>query len=161
MRERYGNMWDFANEYDAVCILTNMEVRNGCNIMGAGSAREAAQRYPQLPYIYGQMLLSFPRPNLAESPFAMALLPDEKPVVMAFATKSFVSEPSSVNLIERSCLDLARIIMEMGWKSVLLPRPGCGKWTGQLDWDKDVKPICEQYLPHDIVTIAHYEMEIK
>lgn len=44
---------------------------------------------------------------------------------------------SSLTLIERSAWQLAELTDQQNWKSVVLPRPGCG--AGELSWD-EVRP---------------------
>ena len=50
---------------------------------------------------------------------------------------------SDLSLIERSARQLAEFAAESGWKSVVLPRPGCG--AGELSWD-EVRPVLSSIL---------------
>ena len=80
-----------------------------------------------------------------------------KPVVETSNGKNFVSHKyfaigttipgwackADIKLIERSCHQLVELTDRMGWKSVLLPRMGCGR--GELNWE-DVKKVVEPLL---------------
>jgi O-acetyl-ADP-ribose deacetylase (regulator of RNase III) len=47
-------------------------------------------------------------------------------------------------LIEDSLLQLVKVVDEHGWKTVNLPRLGCG--AGELDWATQIRPMMEEYL---------------
>jgi len=54
MREVFGNLWDFAG---IVAITTNGFVKkDGSCVMGRGCAREAAARFPTLPFQLGRKI---------------------------------------------------------------------------------------------------------
>jgi hypothetical protein len=46
---------------------------------------------------------------------------------------------SNLPLIEKSTHQLAEITDQQDWKSVVLPRPGCG--AGGLSWEDEVRPL--------------------
>lgn len=157
-QERFGNMWDFYRQYDAICILTNMQVdRHGNNVMGRGSAYEARRRYPFLPLLIGHEIR---RARQAKEPVPagriwMSFDSDPAVVFVAFMTKDDWREKSDLKLIERAAHELMETIEEEGWSSVLLPRPGCG--AGQLDWKSQVKPILIPILDERVTVVAFEE----
>lgn len=51
---------------------------------------------------------------------------------------------SDLKLIERSTHQLVELAERYQWKSVVLPRPGCG--LGQLSWQDEVRPLLSTIL---------------
>lgn len=143
MLEARGDIWEMGG---IVCVTTNGVVdRNGNAVMGAGIARQARDRYPQLATelgyqigAWGNVLQYFPRWKL-----------------ITFPTKNDWRQPSTLVLVQRSCRELARLLDSPAniTEQVFLPRPGCG--YGGLDWETEVRPICERMLD-DRVTIVTY-----
>lgn len=128
MIEVNADLW--ALDVDVRCVTTNGTVReDGSNVMGGGCAREAAQRWPTLPYIYGTLIKAFGNhvywPGsivTVNRPFALILFP----------VKHTVEENADLELILRSCVELRRLADIYGWQTIALPRPGCG--LGGLRW---------------------------
>lgn len=114
--------------------------------MGGGVAREACDNYPQLPTLFGKFVLQAGNHvqchKLSGVPFHL----------VAFPTKDHPSDPSTIELITRSCQELTGACELLGFERVLLPRPGVG--LGRLDWEKQVKPICEEHLDNRVVVIT-------
>ncbi len=140
MREICGELWDFYGEA-AVGITTGGQVsRKGHCMMPRGCARQARERFPDLPgrlgalirgegnhvFHLGNGLFNFPVEN---SPF----------------------EVPELRLIERSCRELVELADRLGWQKVVLPRPGCG--GGGLEWNQ-VRPLAEKYLDQRFWVIA-------
>jgi hypothetical protein len=50
LKEIKGNIWDFIGRSNVICITINLYFKNDKNIMGAGIAKEAKERYPELPH---------------------------------------------------------------------------------------------------------------
>jgi len=131
MKEIIGDLWTFENK----CITTNgMLTKQGLAIMGKGIALEARLRHPDLPYILGQLI--------KEKGNHVYFL---KIGYFSFPTKNDWKNNSSLELIERSCIELIDLVNDPWYQitEVVLPKPGCG--NGGLDW-KVVKPILEKYL---------------
>lgn len=131
MKEIIGDLWTFENK----CITTNgMLTKQGLAIMGKGIALEARLRHPDLPYILGQLI--------KEKGNHVYFL---KIGYISFPTKNDWKNNSSLELIERSCIELIDLVNDPWYQitEVVLPKPGCG--NGGLDW-KVVKPILEKYL---------------
>jgi|SRR6185437_3831006 len=113
-------------------ICTNGFLKtNGYAVMGAGTARQAAQRYPNLPEVLGKCIAA------RKGPHVVAIRHD----IVAFPTKRDWRDPADLALIRQSAQELLELAERMGWKLIALPRPGCG--LGQLRWG-DVKPILEE-----------------
>lgn len=140
MRETVGDIWEYGASA-VVAITTNGQVaRSGRAVMGRGVAAQAARRFPELPFVLGkgitergnhvrylgENLVSFP---VEESPFQ---LPD-------------------LRLIRRSARELVALADERGWRSILVPRPGCG--GGGLSWS-EVRPILEEYFDDRFTVIS-------
>jgi hypothetical protein len=161
-----------------VCIPTNGIVKkDGSAVMGAGVALEAVQKQYDLPYLLGEaiqkhgnqvhLLKKWTRdyfvpvvdPNIAHQ--------DDKVVVslFSFPTKEHYRDNSSLVLIEKSCKQILSKYNTVVFQNknvydkapripkVVIPRPGCG--FGGLNWEKQVKPICEKYLTSDDFIICH------
>lgn len=120
-------------EDEWIVIPTNLQVRqDGEAVMGAGLARQAAERYPSLARQYGASLRDG-RTRLAVHSFRLLLAP----------TKSKWREPADLTLLEGTIGAVA------GWSRrhpdcrVLVPALGCGR--GDLEWD-DVRPMLQEGL---------------
>lgn len=130
------NVWDKLDENSAVCILTNDMIRNGENIMGGGIAREAADRNPGLKRICAEAII--------QHKFSMGFDRISGAELLRFSTKDVVWQPSKLNMIEQCLVKLSDYCKTNPNKAIYLPRPGCG--LGGLDWETEVKPLCEKYL---------------
>jgi len=140
MKEITGNLWDHHPEY-IIAITTNGIIKkNGECVMGRGCAKEAKDRFPDIAkklgthvklcgnhvYYLGKNVVSFP-------------------------TKYGWWEDSDISLIERSTQELVALVDKSGWKSVIIPRPGCN--NGRLKWSK-VKPVLKKYLDNRFTVIS-------
>ena len=148
MREASGDLWRIPA--DARCITTNGVVKsNGSRpstlVMGAGVAAQAATKYPTLPQIWGAKVLA--------SGNAVYHAAFETNNLVSFPTKHDYREKSSLPLIQLSCEQLMSLIDQMGWRDVVLPRPGCG--LGGLHWESQVKPAIETRLDNRVIVITH------
>jgi len=132
MLEITGNLWDFHNQGNAICITTNGFVKsNGQAVMGRGIAKQAAQRYTRLPREFGERLGS-------EGNHVM-YFPDYN--LYTFPVKHNWWEAADLDLISRSVKELEGCIEVVGHKLIYLPRPGCE--NGRRTW-QEVRP----YLAH-------------
>ncbi len=146
MIELVANLWEVPAQVR--CITTNGTVMaSGKNVMGGGCAREAAERYPELPLVLGNLLKTY-----GNHVQIMYVVPGFKEFLVAFPTKDNVVYNSYTSLIARSCRELVFLCDRFHFDSIVIPRPGAG--LGGLEWD-DVKPICEQYLD-DRFTIVSF-----
>lgn len=57
MKLERGNMWDVFGHTDVFLITTNpIRRKDGAVVMGRGIAKEAATRFPELPFAFGKRL---------------------------------------------------------------------------------------------------------
>jgi len=148
MKEIKGNLWD--QDADAICITTNGFVKkNGECVMGAGIAKDAAKRYPNMPkklgglinkygnrlHIIGSMIRESIMKLHGETAFSY---------IIAFPVKHKWFEKADLKLIETSCKELVALANDLSWQKVVLVKPGCG--CGKLDWETEVKPLVEKEL---------------
>ena len=136
IREIKCNIWDKLNENSAVCILTNETIYNNKNVMGGGIAKEAALRNPNLKFKCAECIVN--------DKFSLGIDKVSGAEMLRFSTKDNVWEDSKLNIIEMSLIKLRHYCNLNPNKTIYLPRPGCG--LGGLDWETQVKPLCEKYL---------------
>lgn len=139
---------------DARCITTNNALRkNGSAICGAGCAKEATERYPELEQILGQLItVEGPGVHIVDEGGFDAPTPGGfEPPLIAFPVKHHWRQKADLELIVASAHHLAAITEANGWQEVWLPRPGCG--FGGLDWDIQVGPALEPIFDDRIVII--------
>jgi hypothetical protein len=140
MRELRGNLWELPADWR--CITTNGYVRtDGACVMGRGCAREAKQRFPQLPYQLGALLRQ-PGGN------RLHVFPEHG--LLTFPVKHAWMEPADPALIATSAAQLTDFAALQPDKTFLLPRPGCG--NGQLTWEQ-VRPLLEG-LPDNVMVVT-------
>jgi len=152
MNEIYGNM--FSNENlnfaDAICITTNGIVKkNGRAVMGAGVAKSAAQKFNNIDYDFGQLLL--------HNGHYTQIIKDEyvnnkKVSIISFPTKFHFKDKSDLELIEKSVKQLLMLAIRHLWQKIILPRPGC--LNGGLNWETEVKPLLKEYLDERFYIIS-------
>lgn len=167
----------FEQKCDAICITTNGFVKkNGEAVMGAGVAKQAADRWITLPKILGKCLLAgkdgvntLLESAWDETPYEVVSFPvkpkygiyeDGSDVVKHMRGKFHPLDrvpgwacTAKLWIIEKSCRQLVKLADEMGWKTVCLPRPGCG--AGELEWLEVLQAI--KPLLDDRFVIVHKE----
>jgi len=144
---------------EAICIPTNGYVKsNGQAVMGRGVAKQATRRIPGIQKILGKAIVQ--NGNIVQVVYPGVIAFPTKPAfgVCALDKSNVVSHwrdnaksgqgvpgwamLSDLALISASLDQLEELQQEKGWGRVYLPRPGCG--AGGLDWEKQVRPLCEQ-----------------
>ena len=148
MIERIGSLWDHHADGRPVIITTNIGwKKDGSNPMGAGIARTAAGKYPELPEWYGRRCKKY-----GEDTAVCYFKPGK---FFLFPTKPLHENPwlswsndSCLSLIRRSSIQLVKlvdILTDRGrfFGEIGLPLPGCG--NGNLR-PRSVLPIIRQYL---------------
>lgn len=135
IKEIKCNVWSKLNSNTAVCILTNETIYKDENVMGGGIAKEAACRNFNLKSICAKAI--------RENNFSLGR-DVSGAEMLRFSTKDNVWENSKLHVIENSLNLLRNYCNVYPNKLVYLPRPGCG--LGGLDWETQVKPLCEKYL---------------
>ncbi len=171
MKEMKGNVFDLAMEpgVDSICITTNgITNYNGLAMMGAGTAGEAARRWPNVRFNLGKALKAF-----GNLPFVIGYLDDQgtfndpnkkviaskqyKSLIWSFPTKGDFRLNAQMDLIKRSSQLMSEMATSLKLTNVMIPRPGCGKGTGKLIW-KDVKAEIEPLLD-DRFTVTYLDGE--
>lgn len=140
MNEIIGDFWEEAyKDYDAIVCTTNSDIKaNGKLVMGAGIAKDFAQRFPHLPDEWGKRAKAnwhFQGYNVLVS------IQHGSPHFVALQTKTHWRDSSSYVLVERSLKRLQLITWTLDWQKILMIRPGCG--NGGLEWPL-VKEIFEK-----------------
>lgn len=151
MKEVYGNLWNYPAQ--ARVITTNGFVKkDGTAVMGRGCAKEAAKKYPQLPEALGMRIQEH---GLTVEVFGLS------ETIIAFPVKYNWYEKASVELIAQSTVELlekANTRREEPWRTIVMPRPGCG--NGGLWWG-DVKLLLEQILDDRFHVITFEDKSLK
>ncbi len=126
-----GDIWSvWKKPLHTCCITTNSVIVNGRLVMGKGIAKEAANRFPDLPKIMGLAIAGMTEPYyLRECPQQLICL----------QTKIHWRDPSPLWLVQRSLEKLGEIAERNPSRIYNLPRPGCGQ--GRLDWVSQVRPL--------------------
>ncbi len=127
MRETTGNIWDYVGCAVIVVTTNGMVAGSGAAVLGRGCARQAAARYPDLALRLGELLRE--RGNHVH---------DLGDGIVSFPVEETPWENPDPRLIARSAAELRDLADLRGWRTVVVPRPGCG--GGGLDW-RDVRPL--------------------
>lgn len=150
MLEEQCNIWDKYDAGEWICILTNNSTKlhmvnyvksEPWAIMGRGIAKEAKDRFPELPARLGRLIVG----QVINDTY---LLQDLRLVI--FPTKYQWHESSSIELIKNSCKMLVGYLNSGYMERVYLPRPGCG--YGGLEWD-NVKRYIEGILDDRVIVV--------
>lgn len=130
-------------KWDAVVVTTNTIVKqDGSLVMGAGTAKIIAEKYPQIPLEFGRIVRLHNK--LGQFNTFPVVCTFYSPVIIGIPTKYNYRDKSSLELVKRSLQQLRILINSLGYMRILLPRPGCA--LGGLSWSEQVKPLCCQYL---------------
>ena len=152
MKEVQGELWDFWEQGYWVCITTNGYVKHNQEAaMGRGCALEAKKKFPSLPLQLGKKIQKLGN--------HVHIFPEYH--LLTFPTKHVWVEPSNVDLIQISAIELMYALNHTLFrgplslqnefrKRVYLPRPGCG-WGG-LSWEK-VRSVLEPILDARVIII--------
>jgi hypothetical protein len=140
MVEISGNLWDWL-ERGMVAITTNGSVnRRGECPMPRGCARQARERFPELPATLGRLLAA-----QGNQVFELGH------GLLSFPVEQHWLDRPDLRLIARSAQQLRQLADRRGWPLVVLPRPGCG--GGGLAWE-EVRPLLEPCLDQRFGVIA-------
>jgi hypothetical protein len=139
-----GDIWDFVSDPTPIVIPTNIGwTAEGKNVMGRGLAKQAAERCDGLARWYGDLCRTHREslPVVRHPRYPLIMFP-VKPLDIASPYLSW-KQPASLQLIERSCTQVRRILNNTDIFKIYLPLVGCG--NGGLEF-KDVYPILNKYL---------------
>lgn len=169
MKELTGNMLE--TDCDAICITTNGFVkRNGECVMGKGIAKQIKQYFPDIAYDLGQLIkTNGNKVNLIypSEPDVPAILSYPVKPVRKVCTShdDYVSHmrfnigdmipgwacKADPKIIIQSAYQLVELANRHDWKTILIPRVGCG--AGELDWE-DIKPLIEPILDDRFIAMT-------
>lgn len=145
-----GNMWDAFSLTDWFLITTNPVRRmDGAVVMGRGIAKEAATRFPKLPYHFGECLDVADRFHSVPRVGTIGRYPNDTgrlTKIGFFMVKDHWAEAAKLSIIQES----VDILVKDAWAEVHdridLNFPGIG--NGKLKRE-DVLPILEA-LPNNV-----------
>lgn len=116
------DVWDFHAKGYFVVITTNRRLRSdGTAVMGAGLAKQAAERYPDLPRRYG-CCLAEGRDRMSFPAYRLLLAP----------TKDDWRLPAVPSLVSELFTAVAQWCLAHPDGAAVLAAPGCGQ--GGLEW---------------------------
>jgi hypothetical protein len=132
MQEIFGDLWAWYGRA-IIAITTGGQVGlKGTCSMPRGCARQARERFPDLPARLGRLIRKHGNQVF-----------DLGNGIVSFPVERTPFEVPDLRLIERSCLQLKALTDRNGWPLLILPRPGCG--GGGLSW-KEVRPLLKKHL---------------
>lgn len=143
MKQQKADIWTLLPGHHIV-IPTNVGWKaNGANVMGAGLAKDAARRYPELAAWYGAFCKEHAAlTSVTSYPAGPLILFPVKKLRMEQPWMSWASE-ASLDLIERSARQLSEL---PGEDPIAVPMVGCGNGGRKPE---EVIPILNRYLMGD------------
>lgn len=121
--------------------------------MGAGLARDVANRWPQAPFWYAYHIKEHisraqdgKNPHMEDVNLYDLLVVHPEWRFIFFPVKTAWQQPARKGLIKASLDNLALLLTKpmMEHVQVAFPHVGCG--NGSLDWESDVKPMVREFL---------------
>jgi hypothetical protein len=138
--EVVGDLWAYHGRA-VIAITTNGSItKDGRAVLGRGCARQAAERFPELPRRLGTLLREHGN-HVYELGYGLVSFPVED---SAWA----LPDPA---LIVCSAIELRQLADCNSWGNIVVPRPGCG--GGGLSWH-DVRPKLASHLDDRFVLIS-------
>jgi hypothetical protein len=140
-----GNLWDELGHADVILFTANNTLNaKGELVMGAGAAREAKERFPDLPRFLGYQIAS----KTGDYGVVSTMVPYQggRQRIAAFQTKRHWKSPSPLDLLKLSCEKLAGYAKQFPVQRIALNYPGIG--LGGLT-ESDVLPLLET-LPDNV-----------
>ena len=161
MKELTGNLFNYIGLVDAICITTNgFYESNGEYVMEKGYAKTFTKLFPGAPKFLGDVIRlkgNVVIPLICTKGTVICTFP-VKPVSELFTGSNAVKHMlyrfkigdqvpgwaciADPELIEKSAIQLVELADMAEWKSIILPRPGCG--AGELSWF-DIKPVLDKH----------------
>lgn len=151
MTQRFNEIqedfWSVYKEYDALVCPTNGIVKtNGELVMGGGLALQFKQKFPYIPFVWGQYVKEWGNKLCKYSHTG-----DDLPALVSFPSKQHWKDKSDIGLIARSAAELVECADYQGYERVLVPRVGCG--LGGLTWAQ-VLPVLDKHLDERFTIIS-------
>ena len=144
MKLTFGDIWNTKYDDHWRVIPTNLGWdRKGHNIMGAGLAKQAADRYPVLPKEYGKVCQEMrDNPVLYIAEEQKLILLGTKPLRRQAPHLSWMNK-ADLGLIERMLGLLVHWAGEYDYPKIIVPLLGAG--LGKI-YLSDLLPVMEKYL---------------
>lgn len=143
--EKYGDLWHVL--CDVRVVTTNGKVRkDGACVMGRGTANQAVECHPGINFELGTLLRRHGN--------HCYLLAGGQ--VVSYPVKHDWREMADIDLIVRSTHELIVLAEIYEWRTVAMPRPGCG--NGGLSWARQVRDVIEPLLDDRFEIIEIEEM---
>lgn len=138
-----GDMWTGWKTADLFLVTSNAQIDgNGRLVMGAGTAKQAADRWPQCPAAFGAEL-GKGKVNFVLPDYHLLVSRDwPRRKLGLLQTKRLFWESSDLDLVKASLDVLMRWMNHHPDKLVSIPYPGVG--LGRLS-KKDVRPLLERF----------------
>ncbi len=132
MIEVTGDLWTYPA--DARVITTNGDVNSkGEAVMGRGCALECKTKYPWVPIMLGGQLKAYGNaPYVLEPRKDSTMLLRDMGAIITFPVKHHWHQRADTVLIEKSARLVVQMVDHLEYRTVVMPRPGCG--NGKLDW---------------------------
>lgn len=165
MLEYKGDILKLIGEVDAICITTNLFVKsNGRAVMGRGIARAINTLMPGTDIMLGSKIIRGSKVDIVAQKEGTDIISfpvktnrikieseyDLDNIVSHMRDKFKVGDivpgwacKANPRMIQDSCSELVWVADAKDYKTVYLPRPGCG--AGELEYE-DVKPILSKIL---------------
>lgn len=112
---------------------------NTVGVMGKGIAKDFKTVYPEM-FVQYQSLCEKNMLSVGQ----LWLYKTEHKWILNFPTKKHWRSPSKLSYIEQGLKKFSETYAERGITSIAFPALGCG--NGGLDWEKQVRPLMEDYL---------------
>ncbi len=144
LQEVSGDLWDYHRGGAVVAITVGgLLNKNGLSAMPRGCARQAAERFPSLPYTLGEQIRRF----------GLHVF-DLGQRIVSFPVENSPYDMPELKIIEQSCRELVELCDYKGWPEIIVPRPGCGQ--GGLSW-QEVAPLLKKYFDDRFFIISSGE----
>lgn len=134
MIEVEGDFWELykAPDVDLIVCTTNNIIKNdGSLVMGAGIAAQFKNFFKFVDFTWGKQIAKLDKDYLfmLDGPRNVG---HNSIYLGALQTKRDWKDPSDIELIVNSCKKMNKICDLLGFKKILMTRPGCG--NGGLKW---------------------------
>lgn len=137
----FGDMWSVFDVTDYFCFTTNSFIKNsGALVMGAGIAKEVAQRFPNIPKQLGAKIKHLSHYGIIDAGMINSTR------LIAFQVKTYWDNNACMPLISCSSLKLEDLAREYPNRRFDLNYPGIG--NGKLS-EKQVFPLIRN-LPDNV-----------
>jgi hypothetical protein len=143
VREIRGDLWDYLGIAVVVITTGGAVSRRGECAMPRGCARQARDRFPDLPAVLGALIRQEGN-HVHDLGYGL----------VSFPVENSPYEMPGLGMIERSCAELVTLTDARLWATVVVPRPGCG--GGGLQWP-EVRPILARHFDGRFLIISEKE----